>query len=136
MPYQVYRITETGLPRDHEAIYVATSDTNTSTTSSSVPGENGHVYHVTGTIQTGMVFEHKPSGAPETSPLFAGKRHVGTVEAADYPGRFMAVCEGVPPPRKQFEGSRRLYPQERVRRCGEWAEEVVEALVKAEVLSV
>lgn len=134
MPYQVYRITETGLPRDHEAIYVATHP-DTTTTSSSAP-ESGHVYHVTGTIQTGMTFEHRPSDAPETSPLFAGKRHVGTVEEADYPGRFMAVCEGVPVPGKQFEGARRLYPQQRVRRCGEWAEEAVEALVKAGILRV
>lgn len=127
MAYQVYRIAETGLPRDHQAIFVETHETGPRT---------GHLYHVTGTVQNGMVFEHRPSPDPDKLPLLAEKRKVGTVTRADYPERFISACEVVPPPKKQFEGARRLYPKEAVRRCGEWAAEAVEALTQAGVLRV
>lgn len=66
--------------------------------------------------------------------MFASKTKVGTVAQEDYEQRFLAVCEGVPPPKKQFEGSKRLYPGEPLRRCGQWADEAVEALAEAGVL--
>ncbi|RMJ22817.1 hypothetical protein PHISP_06322, partial [Aspergillus sp. HF37] len=125
MAYQVYRIAETGLLRDHETIFVETHQNGP---------QSGYLYHVTGTVLNGMVFEHRPAAEPEKSPMFAGKRKVGTVALANYPDRFIAVCAGVSPPKKQFKGARRLYPGEPVRRCGQWADEAVEALTAAGVL--
>ena len=83
-----------------------------------------------------MVFEHRPAPDLDTLPLLSEKKKVGTVSQADYPARFIAVCERVPPPKKQFDGAKRLYPKEPVRRCGEWAEETVEALTQAGVLKL
>lgn len=125
--YQVYRATETGLPFDHQTIFVETHEDGPKT---------GHMYHVTGNIAQGMVFEHRPSPDLEESPMFGGKRKVGTVSADDYPGRLLAVCEGVPAPKKQFEGSKRLFPDEKLRRCGDWAEDAVVALIGEGVLRV
>ena len=125
MSYQVYRVTENGLPLYHQAIFVETHENGP---------QSGHLYHVKGTIQNGMLFEHRPAEEPDQWPMFAGKTHRGVVLEADYPTRFISVCESVPPPKKQFEGARRLYPKEPLRRCGEWAHEAVRALIDAGVL--
>ena len=42
--------------------------------------------------------------------------------------RFMAVLNSVEVPLKQYNGPKRLYPTRKIRRCGEWAREAVEAL--------
>ena len=46
--YTVYRVSYVGLPRDHHAIFVEERD-----------DLSGHIYQVSGTIQSGMYFEDK-----------------------------------------------------------------------------
>lgn len=50
--YTVYRATETGIPFDHQTIFVETHENGPN---------SGHIYHVKGTIQNGMDFEHRPA---------------------------------------------------------------------------
>lgn len=123
--HPVYRASETGIPFNHQTIFVETHEAGPN---------SGHIYHVKGTIQQGMTFEHRPVEELEKSPMFGAKTKVGTVSRQDYPARFLAVCEGVPPPKKQFDGAKRLYPDEPLRRCGQWADEAVEALDREGVL--
>lgn len=72
-----------------------------------------------------MVFEHQTEQTLEEIPGFCGKEKLGVV--AEY-GRVLEVCESVPVPKKQFQGARRLYPREPLRRCQEWVAEAVDAL--------
>ncbi|KAF3900220.1 hypothetical protein GY631_0170 [Trichophyton interdigitale] len=123
MSYAVYRVASAGLPRDHHAIFVETSENGEKT---------GHLFQVTGNVQIGMSFEQRPEGQPEASSSFVDKQEIGTVTHANY-HRIQAVCEGIPPPRKQFEGSKRLYPKEPVRRCQEWTAEAIQTLKDARV---
>lgn len=109
---------ESGLPRDHHAIFVETYENGPST---------GHLYHVKGNIQEGMIFEHRAEQPPEEIPGFCGKEKLGVVAVAEY-GRVLGICEGVPVPKKQFQGAKRLYPREPLRRCQEWVAEAVDAL--------
>lgn len=124
MSYQVYLTIETGIPLDHHALFVETHEAGPQT---------GHVYNVQGEIQNGMVFEQKTTEEPENSPTFADKKLIGTVSHADYP-RFLAVCQTIAVPKKQFEGAKRLYPKEPLRRCQKWAREAIEALVEQGVV--
>jgi hypothetical protein len=111
-----------GMPREHHAIFVETHE-----------DLSGHLYQVTGNIQTGMVYEEKPRTKPEDSMTFESKIRIGTVMAANYP-RIKEICQGICPPKKQFEGPRRLYPQESLRRCQEWTAEAIQVLVDAQVI--
>ncbi|KKZ63732.1 hypothetical protein EMCG_01966 [[Emmonsia] crescens] len=80
-----------------------------------------------------MTFEDKPCKKPEESASFQSKDFVGKVSAVNF-SRIKGICETIPAPKKQFEGPRRLYPQEPIRRCQEWTTEVIEALVNEHVL--
>ncbi|OAL74792.1 hypothetical protein A7D00_0386 [Trichophyton violaceum] len=124
MSYSVYRVASAGLPRDHHAIFVETSENGEKT---------GHLFQVTGNIQNGMSFEQRPEGQPEASSSFIDKQEIGAVTHANY-YRIQEICEGIPPPRKQFEGEKRLYPKEPIRRCQEWMAEAIQALKEAQVL--
>jgi hypothetical protein len=122
MIYTIYRGASTGMPRDHHAIFVETYE-----------DLSGHLYQVTGNIQTGMSYEEKSRTKPEDSITFQSKTRIGTVTAANYP-RIKEICQGICPPKKQFEGPRRLYPQEPLRRCQEWTAEAIQALIDAQVI--
>ncbi|KAG5290953.1 hypothetical protein I7I50_00866 [Histoplasma capsulatum G186AR] len=122
MSFEVYRVAYAGLPRDHHAIFVVTND-----------DQSGHLFQVTGNIQNGMTFEDKPGKKPEESASFQSKVFVGKVSAANF-SRVKAICEDIPAPKKQFEGPRRLYPEEPIRRCQEWTTEALEALVNENVI--
>ncbi|KAH8423579.1 uncharacterized protein LDX57_001339 [Aspergillus melleus] len=122
--YATYRVAEFGLPRDHQLLFVETHESGP---------RSGHIYHVIGNIQEGMTFNHRPGGPPEEEPSFATKDLLGRVAVADY-SRFLAVCEAIPVPKKQFQGAKRLYPSEPLRRCGEWADEATKALVDEGVI--
>jgi hypothetical protein len=112
--HPVYLIAESGLPRDHHALFVETHEAGPST---------GHIYHVKGNIQEGMIFEHRIAAEPpEELPGFCAKEKLGVVAVAEY-GRVLGICEGVPVPKKQFQGAKRLYPLEPLRRCQEWVRE-------------
>lgn len=122
--YLTYRVAEFGLPRNHELLFVETHEAGP---------RSGHKYHVIGSIQEGMTFNHREAGPPEDEPSFSHKQLLGRVAVADYP-RLLAVCEGIPVPKKQFQGAKRLYPLEPVRRCGEWADEATKALLEEGVI--
>lgn len=122
--YQVYLTIETGMPRDHHALFVETHEAGPQT---------GHVYNVQGEIQNGMEFEQKTTGKPEDSPVFADKKLLGAVSESDYP-RFITVCKSIPVPKKQFDGAKRLYPKEPLRCCQEWSAEAIQALVEERVI--
>ncbi|EFR02414.1 hypothetical protein MGYG_05410 [Nannizzia gypsea CBS 118893] len=124
MSSSVYRIVSAGLPRDHHAIFVETSENGE---------ETGRLFQVTGNIQSGMTFEQRPEGKPETSSSFISKQGIGTVTHANY-CRIQNICENIPPPKKQFEGAKKLYPGEPIRRCQEWTAEAVQALKDAQIL--
>lgn len=122
MSYNVYRVSYAGLPRDHQAIFVETND-----------DQSGHVFQVTGDIQNGMTHNDKPAKKPEDSASYQSKQHIGKIAAADF-ARIKRTCESIPAPKKQFEGPRRLYPNEPLRRCQEWTQEAINALVNEGIL--
>lgn len=125
MSYAVYRVSSSGLPRDHHAIFVETGE---------IGPESGHLFNVIGDIQTGMTFESKPTAKPDESSLtFLSKERMGSVTHANYP-RILTICQNTEPPKRQFQGPKRLYPDEPLRRCQEWTAEVIKALVDAQIL--
>ncbi|KAM3553294.1 hypothetical protein MY1884_006756 [Beauveria asiatica] len=122
MQHWVFLSISLGAPRDHYAIFVETEQDGA-----------GTVFQATGNIQNGMTFQVKTNHRPETSPEFLRRELLGWVAPEDL-HRVEQVCAGLPPPKKQFEGARRLYPQEPLRRCQEWTREAVDALVVAGIL--
>lgn len=124
MSYQAYLIIETGIPFDHHAIFIETHE---------IGPQSGHVFNVIGNIQNGMVYEEKSVKNPEDASALSRKEKLGSVAVENYP-RLVEVCKEVPVPKKQFQGAKRLYPGERIRRCQEWAAEAVVALGDAGVL--
>lgn len=122
MSYNVYRVSYAGLPRDHHAIFVEVNN-----------DQSGHIFQVTGDIQNGMRHDDKPAKKPEESATYQGKEYIGKVAAGDF-ARIKPTCESIPPPKKQFEGPRKLYPNEPLRRCQEWTQEAVSALVTTGIL--
>lgn len=125
--YPAYLIAETSLgPQDHHYIFIETNESGAAT---------GHRYHVIGNIQEGMTFNHRPCIVPEDEPVFLSKARIGEVGVADYEnGGFLAVCDEVEVPKKQFQGAKRLFPKERLRKCQEWAAEAVALLEERGVL--
>jgi len=77
-----------------------------------------------------MYYAHKTlSSPPEQEADFISQELLGYVEKARCE-EVKGVVEGVEAPRKQFEGARRLFPGEILRRCQEWVGEVVGELRK------
>jgi hypothetical protein len=117
-PLPLYLLTTTGLPRNHHFLLLLHSFTPYS----------AQIYQVSGNIQIGMYYAHKIlSSAPEQEADFIGLERLGYVEVERCEG-VREVVDSVEPPKKQFEGARRLYPGEKLRRCQEWVGEVVEKL--------
>nr|KMM69071.1 hypothetical protein CPAG_05394 [Coccidioides posadasii RMSCC 3488] len=124
MSYTVYRVAYSGLPRDHHTIFVETCEEGP---------ETGRLFHVSGDIQNGMFFENKPVRKPDESATFISKERIGSVTHDNY-SRVLTTCENIPPPKKQFQGPKRLYPDEPLRRCQEWTAEAIQALIDTQVL--
>lgn len=122
MSCNAYRVAYAGLPRDHHAIFVQTND-----------DQSGKLFQVVGDIQNGMTHGHKDAKKPEESATYQEKVLIGKVSSANF-HRIKLICDSIPPPKKQFEGPRRLYPREPIRRCQEWTKEAIEALYGAGVL--
>lgn len=112
-----------GAPRDHHAIFIET-DTNTGA---------GVIIQVTGNIQIGMTFESKPGNRPEDSNGFVEKTLLGWVSANNH-HHIEYLCRTIPPPKKQFDGPKRLYPQEPLRRCQEWTKEATQRLISSNII--
>lgn len=122
MVYQVFLVVSPGMPMDHHAIFVETSADG-----------SGQIFQATGNIQMGMRYETKPGKKPEDDPAFISKESLGVVAEANYE-RLKDICGRVPPPKKQFQGAKRLFPGEPLRRCQEWAREAVDALKTQDII--
>lgn len=122
MSYNVFLTAYIGAPRDHHAIFVETAADG-----------SGYIFQVTGDIQNGMRYEYKESKKPETSASFSSKKTLGQVAATDW-DRIGELCSKIPPPKKQFQGSKRLFPKEPLRRCQDWTQEAIHSLTSAGVL--
>ncbi|KAL4868550.1 hypothetical protein BDV12DRAFT_197244 [Aspergillus spectabilis] len=125
--YSAYRIVETSFgPQDHHYIFIETNEDGPKT---------GHRFHVIGNIQEGMTFNHRPCIKPEEEPVFQSKEMIGVVGVEDYEsGKFLGICEEPEVPKKQFQGAKRLFPREKLRRCQEWTDDAVGLLVERGVL--
>lgn len=124
MPHSVYLVSYVGAPRDHHAIFVETNS-----------DLSGYIFQVTGDIQRGMSFGHKSAKKPEDSASFVAKSRIGTVSETDF-ARVQSVIEKIPPPPKQFNGPKRINPNEPLRRCQEWTNEAIQALKDEGILQV
>ncbi|KAI6826659.1 hypothetical protein KC340_g14154 [Hortaea werneckii] len=111
--FKVYRAECPGMPRDHHAIFV---ETNTNIC--------GRLFHVTG---------EKDLKFPDLSYSHENMTLLGAVGKADL-DQFWQVCQSIPPPKKQFEGPKRLNLKEPLRRCQEWTEEAIDALKSQGIL--
>lgn len=80
-----------------------------------------------------MRFEQKAGKSPEESASFLDKNLLGWVSANNY-HYIEEICKSIPPPKKQFNGPKRLYPKEPLRRCQEWTSEAIDALISNGVL--
>jgi hypothetical protein len=125
MSYNVYLVDYMGMTRNHHGIFVETHESGDRT---------GYLYQVTGNIQTGMIHEHKKAKQPEMSNSFGGlKQLIGTVTPENYV-HIRSVVNSVPPPKKQFNGPKKIYPNEPLRRCQEWTQEAIQALTDRGIL--
>ncbi|KAI5465407.1 hypothetical protein BGZ63DRAFT_103589 [Mariannaea sp. PMI_226] len=122
MSYNVYLVASLGMPRDHHALFIETNSDGT-----------GRLIHVTGNVQNGMEFEEREEKRPDDSETFVSKSFLGTIYAECY-RNVSEICKSNAPPKKQFDGPKRLYPEEPLRRCQEWTAEVVESLVSKGIL--
>lgn len=127
--YDVFWVESAGMPRNHVAIFVETHELGSGT---------GHNFQVSGNIQRGMYHNHRPGKKPEEDEqsAFISKRLLGRVSRADYDnGNFRQVCDLVEAPPKQFEGPKRLFPGQKLRRCVEWAEDTINKLRSEGILA-
>ncbi|THX93852.1 hypothetical protein D6D08_01897 [Aureobasidium pullulans] len=64
---------------DHHALYLLSpSSTPPTTTSNDAPSTSGTIFHVTGTIANGMIYESRPqTQPPEEEPGFLSKQLLG-----------------------------------------------------------
>ncbi|TVY50553.1 hypothetical protein LCER1_G008410 [Lachnellula cervina] len=119
MSFNVYLVEYSGMPRNHRGIFVETKEDG---------GRSGYLYQVTGDILHGMVYQHKPAKEPETSATFSGlKELIGTVTTNNYV-HIRSVVDSIPPPKKQYDGFKKIFPNEPLRRCHEWTNEAIQAL--------
>jgi hypothetical protein len=123
MDYNVFTVEFLGQPNkgNHVAIYFETKPRSDDHESAGVK------YHVVGTILLGMKYERQISENFMLSPEYVAgaDRLIGSIAEVDMP-LFEQICESVPLPGAQVAlNGRRLDPSKPLRRCGEWAQEVV-----------
>ncbi|KAL2126617.1 hypothetical protein VTI74DRAFT_529 [Chaetomium olivicolor] len=103
---------------DHHAILVeaANADSNVN--------KLRFLYQVKGSIAQGMTYEFREAREDD---YMLGKTLVGAVDADDFNciGR---ICSALSPPKKQFDGPKRLYPKERLYKCQAWTRDALRAL--------
>ena len=127
MSCPLYLIESLGLPRNHHALFVQLSDRG-----------NGHQFQVKGSINEGMTYESKPIDSPEDDAAYISKTQLGWVSTGtgEMCSRIDQICRSIPPPAKQFDGAKRIWPSQRLRRCQEWTLEVIQLLKDVRVLQV
>lgn len=122
MSYNVYKVESLGNP-NHEDIYIETVPDATPLS------PQGHLYHVTGTILNGMIYDPRASENPELSPehIPGSKKMIGTIAPEDLDKFEREFCLAVPPPKPQVTlGGKRLCPDTPLYRCGDWLRDVVD----------
>lgn len=112
---------------DHHAILVEPAASQ-----SALPNfENqGYLYQVKGNIAQGMTYEFRQA---KDEDFYLGKTLLGTVDADDF-NCIDRICSALPPPKKQFNGPKRLYPREKLYKCQAWTRDVLRALEAEGVL--
>lgn len=94
----------------------------------------GYLYQVSGNIQTGMIHDHKKTKQPEASNSFDGlKQLIGSVTHNNYV-HICSIVNGIPPPKKRFDGPKKIYPKEPLKLCQEWTNEAIQALTDHGIL--
>ncbi|CAJ2512769.1 Uu.00g008880.m01.CDS01 [Anthostomella pinea] len=123
MSYKLYLAVSFGMgPQDHHSILIETDEVGAI--------GNAHIYQVKGNIQAGMTYDHRPAREDDIN---LGQTLLGLVSAFNFE-RVDQICREIPVPKKQFNGHKRLYPREPLRRCQEWTKEALEALTREGVL--
>lgn len=127
MACPLYLVESLGLPRNHHALFLQLGDCG-----------NGHQFQVKGNISEGMTYEAKPIDSPEIDAGYISKTQLGWVstETGEMCSRIDQICRSIPPPAKQFDGAKRIWPSQRLRRCQEWTLEVIQLLEELGVLQV
>lgn len=75
-----------------------------------------------------MYYSHKVvSLPPEEEPDFINQELLGLISVERYQN-FEKIAVAIEPPKRQFEGAKRLVQRERLRRCQEWVGEVAKKL--------
>jgi len=118
--HKVYTTEYIGVP-NHVSIYVDTRENN-----------GGRVYHVVGTILSGMAYETKPAKRPDESATFVpgSMTYMGQISHSDLE-RLDQACRAIEPPGKQMRlNGSKIDPSKALRRCGDWVEEVKEKILK------
>ena len=135
--YNVFKVRDTTAlpdadmpgPRYHTFIFVETETDG-----------SGYIHQVTGDLVTGMKYESKPAGRPESSEAFHSKDLIGTVLASSYPSNVDEVCRAQQPPGRQKAFNIRTVKTEPVKadgtfyqpgehrsplfKCTEWTEQL------------
>jgi hypothetical protein len=95
----------------------------------------GWLFHVEGSLLNGMEFDEKHADHPFVSATGETIQQIGWISHGDFPQRIREMCEGIPPPKKQYNlRSNRLFLNEPICHCQHWAREAIDALLDAGVL--
>jgi hypothetical protein len=104
MSYNVYTAEYVGKP-NHVAIYIETNPNALQV------ADRGHLYHVTGNILQGMIYDPRDSRDPMESASFVPgtKTKIGTIAKEDLARFEPECCRAVPaPPAQMTLGGKRL----------------------------
>ncbi|EEH36253.2 hypothetical protein PAAG_00576 [Paracoccidioides lutzii Pb01] len=71
-----------------------------------------------------MVFEDKFGEPPDEQPTFRGIKLLGNVQG-DYEKVFKDICLEIEAPKKQFDGAKRPYLQNPLRRYQQWTAKTI-----------
>ena len=116
MSYNMYLRETIGAVRDHHAIFVECGQDGA-----------GYIFQVVGNIQQGMVFGHRRAKKAADEDECLGQEKIGMVTKANV-DRIQSIIEKLPPPSKQFNGSKRIDPKVPLRRCQEWTADAIQLL--------
>ncbi|KAH6634446.1 hypothetical protein B0J18DRAFT_19961 [Chaetomium sp. MPI-SDFR-AT-0129] len=130
--YKVFLAEYCRIPENHHAIYIDSHP-------SDPVSRHGQIFHVIGSLQTGLKFETRTVVFPFDTPGGESIQHIGWILKGDQTAeecfrRVEAVCLTIPPPKKQYNLMKRLYPDEPIRHCQHWIQEAKEALFAANIL--
>lgn len=120
MSYPMYRVEYCSLStKGQHSLFIETE-----------PERAGQLYEVRGDIRycdtTFWIFT--VTGRPEDSPSFEEKTYLGSI-VADRFHMVESICLSIQPPKKQWDGPRRLYPDQPLRQSREWVNEVIAAFI-------